>query len=143
HITLIGLPNAAGLVERYANYLDELVAFPGLPGMPEQSPTGDLPAFYAHAQAQQYDIAIQLHGSGQLTNPVVQQLGARYTAGFLPEGPATQSIKLRTTHPAAEHWLPWPNHLPEILRYTALMEHLGIAVDSTELEFPLTAQDHE
>lgn len=152
HITLIGLPNATGFVQRFSRYLDDLMVFPGLPGMPEQAAREDaLPAFYAQARARRFDLAIQLHGSGGLTNPIVQQLGARHCAGFVPQAPghaqAADAAPGMAGQPGcspADHrfFMPWPDHLPEILRYTALMHRLGIPVDSTELEFPLSAEDH-
>lgn len=152
HITLIGLPNAAGFVQRFSRYLDDLMVFPGLAGMPEQAARQDaLPAFYADARARRFDLAIQLHGSGDLTNPVVQQLGARHCAGFVPPGHGRTPAKAPAGGTAGDigcapadyrFFIPWPDHLPEILRYTALMHHLGIPVDSTDLEFPLSAEDH-
>lgn len=133
HITLVGLPGAAGFVQRYAAYLDDLQIFPGMPGMPEQtaSPTHELTEFYAEAAHRRYDLAFQLHGSGTLTNAIVERLGAPRVAGFVPDGPAQ------------ENWLPWPDDLPEIRRYTALMRHLGIPIDGEYLEFPLTDADHQ
>src|SRR5690606_18308933 len=83
HITLIGLPNATGFVQRFSRYLDHLMVFPGMPGMPEQAARPEaLPSFYATARARRFDLAIQLHGSGGLTNAIVHQLGARHCAGF-------------------------------------------------------------
>src|SRR5690606_37339332 len=37
----------------------------------------------------------------------------------------------------------WKKDLPEVLRYTALIQRLGIAVKNTELELPLTEKDHQ
>src|SRR5258708_857344 len=83
YITLIGLPNAAQLVRRFRHYIDELLVFPGAIGFPEQPPQPHLwPAFVEAAHARAFDLAIQLHGSGELSNPVVRKLGARRFAGF-------------------------------------------------------------
>lgn len=131
-ITLVGLPEARGFVERYSAYLDDLLIFPGMEGMPEQPPRPqELPAFYAAARARGFDLAIQLHGTGYQVNDIVDGLGAAQVAGFEPpEWPAR-----------GPGFLAWPDHLPEPLRYTALMTHLGISVRSTDLEFPLSADD--
>nr|MBF0686089.1 glycosyltransferase family 9 protein [Pseudomonas sp.] len=160
HITLIGLPNATGFVQRFSRYLDHLMVFPGMAGMPEQTARPEaLPSFYAAARACRFDLAIQLHGSGGMTNAIVQQLGARHCAGFVPNeddsvppaqpgsmqaGGPVQDITTEAHGPPPDRrfFMPWPDHLPEILRYTALMRHLGIPVGSTDLEFPLSAEDH-
>src|SRR5437763_9510990 len=86
-ITLIGLPWARAFVDRYPAYLDGFREFPGWPGLPEQPPRWDrVPAFLAAMQAERFDLVLQLHGSGGLTNPLVALLGARKTAGFYPPG---------------------------------------------------------
>ncbi len=47
-ITLIGLPSARTFVERFSKYLDDLVEFPGYPGIPEVPPPIEkLPALRA------------------------------------------------------------------------------------------------
>ncbi|NYE22364.1 glycosyltransferase family 9 protein [Pigmentiphaga litoralis] len=131
-ITLVGLPEARGFVERYSDYLDDLLIFPGMDGMPEQMPRPhELPGFYAAAQARQFDLAIQLHGTGYQVNDIVDLLGAKVVAGFEPP----------EWTPRGPTFLAWPDDLPEPLRYTALMAHLGIPVRSTELDFPLTLED--
>lgn len=127
-ITLVGLPGAADFARRFGHYIDELLPFPGMEMFPEQSPRPDeLPAFFEAARERRFDLALQLHGSGLHANGVVRRLGARRWAGFVP-------------HPAQARagWrLAWPQDLPEPLRYTALIEHMGMPVESVELELPL------
>ncbi len=132
-ITLIGLPWAADFAERFSGYVDDFLPFPGAPGFPEQEPDpARLPAFYRQARERRFDLAIQLHGSGQRSNAINAALGAARTAGFVPDGEAAED---------PEYFLPWPRHLPEIERYLRLMAHLGYPEDSSELEFPLHAAD--
>ncbi|TSH91609.1 glycosyltransferase family 9 protein [Verticiella sediminum] len=132
HITLVGLPGAASIVQRFHGELDALLPFPGLPGMPEQAPDADgWGEFTRRARAARFDLAIQLHGDGRITNRVLPALAARRTAGFVPQG----------TSPPSPDFLAWPDELPEVLRYTALMEHLGIAVADTGLHIPLEPED--
>jgi len=127
-ITLIGLPWAAQFVRRFARLVDRFVEFPGFPGLPErEADIGALPHFLADAQAARYDLAIQMHGRGDLTNSIVAALGARVTAGFCPPGGHC---------PDPLRFLPWPESGTEIHRCIALTDFLGLARAGDRLEFP-------
>jgi ADP-heptose:LPS heptosyltransferase len=133
-ITLIGLPSAQALMSRYADYVDELLSFPGWPGLPEVPlDPPRISAFLSEIQARRLDLAFQLQGSGQATNSFVALLGARRSAGFvLPDFPS----------PDPELFLPYPADQPEPLRHLALMRFLGLAGgDDSALEFPLEDRD--
>lgn len=134
-ISLIALGRTRELVHRFRHVVDELVEFPGWPGIPEaEFRASALPGFLARVQARPYDLAINLHGSGQHSNAFVALIGARRMAAFtLGDGwPA-----------AGEDILPYPSHLHEIQRNLALVRHLGLPVDGEHLEFPLSPRDHE
>src|SRR4051812_29458726 len=76
-ITLIGLPWARDLVGR-SPYLDRLLTSPGFPGLPEVSYEPErTEAFLAKRRQEEYDLAIQLHGSGRTTNSLIAAMGAR------------------------------------------------------------------
>jgi ADP-heptose:LPS heptosyltransferase len=132
HITLVGLPSARELLGRYA-YVDELVPFPGFPGLPEREPDiAALPGFLQHAQAQRYDLAVQMQGSGELANPLTIALGAKLNAGFHP---------LLGWCPDPARFVPWPERGSEVLRWLRLLQYLGIAARGEQLEFPLLPRD--
>jgi ADP-heptose:LPS heptosyltransferase len=133
HITLIGLPWAAGFVERFAALIDELVVFPGACGFPEQPETDSgLPHFFADMRERRFDLVIQMHGSGGPANAIVKQLGAAACAGFLQP------------HEAPEPgFISWPNALPEPHRYLSLVRALGLHAMTDALWFPLTAHDRD
>jgi ADP-heptose:LPS heptosyltransferase len=59
---------------------------PGLAGQPAGAPpeTG-LPQFLAQAREDRYDLAVQLHGGGAASNPLVRALGARWSIGLRAE----------------------------------------------------------
>jgi ADP-heptose:LPS heptosyltransferase len=127
-ITLIGLPWAAQFVRRFARLVDRFVEFPGFPGLPEREPDiNALPRFLADAQAARYDLAIQMHGRGDLTNSIVAALGANAMAGFCPPGGHC---------PDPLRFLPWPESGTEIHRCIALTDFLGLARAGDRLEFP-------
>jgi ADP-heptose:LPS heptosyltransferase len=128
-ITLIGLPWAEAFVRRFHRLIDRFVEFPGFPGLPERVPNlAALPAFLADAQAAQYDLAIQMHGRGDLSNSIVAALAARSSAGFCP--PAGSC-------PDPLRFLPWPDNGTEIHRCIALTDFLGLPRCGDRLEFPL------
>jgi ADP-heptose:LPS heptosyltransferase len=128
-ISLIGLPATAPLAVRFGRYVDRFFAFPGFPGLPDRRPDiRRLPGFLAAMQGWEFDLAIQLHGSGNLTNSIVGLMGARTMAGHYPE-----------SQPALGEsgFLPWAESCSEIRRGLRLMAHLGWPSDDETLEFPV------
>ncbi|WKB51772.1 glycosyltransferase family 9 protein [Eleftheria terrae] len=140
HITLIGLPWARQLATRLAaegiRWIDDFVAFPGHPALPEQP--GDAATFEAWARqmrARRFDLAVQMHGSGTVSNTIVQALGARRTAGFHAGTPADELAV------AGGRYWPYPDQLHEIHRNLCLVKHLGGVADDDQPAFPLLSSD--
>jgi ADP-heptose:LPS heptosyltransferase len=134
-ITLIGLPWAREFASRFSEYIDNFIAFPGAPGLAEQ-PEPDAAAreaFIAECRARDFDLAIQLHGSGVHTNAIVASLGAARVAGFVPEDGGTTALDCA---------LPWRDSEPEVSRCLALMRKLGYPDWGDYLEFPLGGLDY-
>ncbi|UOE52422.1 glycosyltransferase family 9 protein [Mucilaginibacter sp. SMC90] len=132
-IILLGLPWAKGFTKRFDHYFDRFFHFPGYPGLPEQDfDVKIFPAFIDRMQAEQFDLLLQMQGSGSVVNPMMELFGARHVAGFKTDG-----------HYAPDNglFLDYPNYGSEIDRHIALMEHLGIANLGNELEFPLSEAD--
>lgn len=132
-IALVGLPWAAQFAERFPSYIDEFVAFPGHHSLPEQQVNIDAVApFYTAMHKHRYDLALQLHGSGEVSNVIVQSFGARCVAGF----------GLPVRHPGRDDFFfPYPDGGPEPLRLLELTEQLGAPSIGTHLEFPVTSAD--
>lgn len=131
-ITLIGLPWARTFLERFNHYLDEFIEFPGYPGIPERSRVHQLPEFLTRMHQQPFDLAVQMHGSGIVSNPFTMLLGARINAGFFLPGQYC---------PDPERFLPYPSEEPEVRRHLRLMEFLGVPLQGEALEFPLGVAD--
>ncbi len=132
-ITLIGLPWARSFVERFSHYLDEFLEFPGYPGIPEVPPCVEkLPKFLTSVQEQCFDLALQMHGNGIVSNSFTVLLGAAINAGFYLPGHYC---------PHPDYFLPYPDDEPEIWRHLRLMDFLGIQLQGDDLEFPLQAED--
>jgi len=132
-MVLVGLPWARTLPDRYPAYLDDFREFPGWPGLPEQPPHPErIAAFLARMQAEHFDLVLQLHGSGVLTNPLVALMGARRTAGFYAPGHSP---------PDPDLYLPYPESGLEVRRLLKLMEFLGMPAQGEHLEFPVRDAD--
>ncbi|MCA9972779.1 MAG: glycosyltransferase family 9 protein [Anaerolineales bacterium] len=131
-ITLIGLPHTRPLAHRFAACLDDFLPFPGFPGLtPEPPRLPALFAFFAHVRGQ-FDLALQMHGSGAVSNTVVRLLDARQCAGFYPPNAPC---------PDENGFFPYPAHLSEVQRCLSLLECLDISGASDALFFPLHDAD--
>jgi ADP-heptose:LPS heptosyltransferase len=132
-ITLLGLPWAKWLVERFDSYFDRFIHFPGFPGLPEQvfDPVA-FAEFLPLIQREQFDLVLQMQGNGSIVNSMIELFGAKYTAGFCMEGHYAPDNNL---------FMSYPEHGSEIDRHIALMEFLGIPSQGNSLEFPLNATD--
>jgi ADP-heptose:LPS heptosyltransferase len=135
HITLLGLDSSRALVGRFAAYVDELLPFPGFPGIPEvQVNVTRLPAFFAQAQARKFDLALQMHGNGTYMNPFTEMLGASATAGYCAPGAYCPDPERFLVLDEAEH---------EVERWLRLLEHLGAPPRGRHLEFPVQQSDRD
>lgn len=134
HITLVSLPWAESLLERFPEYFNAFIAFSGFPGLPEQEVNPEkIIAFLQEIQQQKFDLALQMQGNGSIVNPLVELFGAFYTAGFYRE----------EDYRPSPLFLKYPEGIPEIERHILLMNHLGIPSVGPELEFPLSSYDYD
>jgi len=134
-ITLVGLPWAAQFASRFRRYVDDFVAFPGHAAFPEQpAREGQLPAFHEEMRGKLLDLALQMHGSGQVSNRIVGDFGARAVAGCVAPGTVVAD-------PAC--FMEYPEDGAEPLRLLRLAEFLGAPAVGSHLEFPLTDEDEQ
>lgn len=134
-VTLAGLSWSRSFVERFSEYLDEFIEFPGFPGFPEkEAQIEQIPSFLLEVQTRKYDLALQMQGSGAISNPLVMLFGTEKSAGFYLPGHYC---------PDPERFLSYPVHELEVVRHLRLMEFLGLPSQGEHLEFPLCTQDWE
>jgi ADP-heptose:LPS heptosyltransferase len=135
HITFIGLPSGAWLAERYPNYIDRWLECSTCPGLPESEPDALAHRrFLRAARAERFDLAIQLHGDGRVTNAFTAALGARRWGGLCRPG-ASPTDGLMTELRPGRH---------EIDRCADALRAVGVttgAIADPSLEFPVTAAD--
>lgn len=132
-ITLVGLPWAEAFARRFSCLIDRFIPFPGHPELPEQPAD---PALYlnflSQTQAIHADLALQMHGSGEISNAIVARMGARRVAGFAPPSDMND-----------DHFFSYPNQGRETDRLLALTRFLGATTDQHALDFPITAEDQQ
>jgi ADP-heptose:LPS heptosyltransferase len=139
-IVLVGLPWAAQLAQRYSDRIDEFVAFPGHPDLPEQPVRHErIEEFYDDMKRRRFSLALQLHGSGIVSNGIVAAFGARLQAGFAPTEVGLRASAHSGFEPAdrghGSHifHLPYIDSGPEPLRLLRLMRWLGAPVSGDGL----------
>ena len=134
-ITWIGLEPTRSMARRLAHLIDDFIALPGYHGLPEVPvDAAALPGFFATVRARRFDLALQMHGSGAIVNPLVAAFGARRCAGFFDDDAPVP----RCDEPL---FVRWPTAGHEIERMLVLTDHLGLPRRGTALEFPIGALD--
>ncbi|MGI8824427.1 MAG: glycosyltransferase family 9 protein [Chloroflexota bacterium] len=133
-ITLIGLPWAAEFARRFRCEIDRFLEFPGYPGLKEIEVDHERMTLFLQEQRRyDYDLALQMHGSGRISNRFIAELGARFTVGYFEgEGPSYLTIAS-----------PYPDGESEIDRNLGLARLLGCPEAGKKLAFPLFAEDRE
>lgn len=126
-ITLIGLPWAKDFVLRFNHLVDKFVEFPGYPGLPERS--GNLRGivkFVTKMQEEDFDLVIQMHGNGTVTNSLIRALRSKLEAGYWKG----------ENCPNPQTFMQYVDNQHEVKRHLMLMKFLGIEQQGTNLEFP-------
>lgn len=134
-ITLIGLPWARVFAARFSHYVDAFIEFPGWPGLPERDvAAARIPAFLCTAQARDFDVVVQMHGDGCISNGIVAMLGARTVAG---------ACAADAWQPENAAFVPYPHGAPERDRALAALQPLGVEPFTRALDFPVFDADRD
>jgi ADP-heptose:LPS heptosyltransferase len=135
-VTLLGGTWHAEFLSRRPGPVDRVAVLPrvpGLAGQPVGAPPEDaLPAFLADARAHRYDLAVQLHGGGAASNPLVRALGARWSIGLR----ADDATPLDAT-------VPYRYYQSEVFRFLEVVALVGAAGPPDYPELALTDTERE
>lgn len=136
HVTWVGASGTEWFATRFATLIDEHLVVPSYPGLPEtDGDVGALPPFLAEAQGRRLDLALQLHGSGVVSNPLSALLGPTTLAGHHLPGQWCPDPSTFPVYPSTAH---------EVHRLLGVTRALGIPDCGDVLEFPLEPADrHE
>lgn len=128
----VALPLVRDLVERNPS-VDRFVEFPGFPYIAEQffQPRRAV-RWLCAMQDEEYDLVVQLYGSGVYANPVALLMGGRHCAGFVRPGDDKHRLDAA---------IPLPSTGPEVDRVLALVRHLGAEPAGRAYDLELTAAD--
>ncbi|MET8833904.1 glycosyltransferase family 9 protein [Micromonospora sp. NPDC004540] len=116
-IVLLGAPWHATLWRDRPGPVDRVLVVPPAPGIREPGPDeqpSELADFLAAARKEQFDLALQLHGGGANSNPLIAGLGARVTAGLRAEDA-----------PPLDRWIPYVYYQHEVIRYLEAVALVG------------------
>jgi ADP-heptose:LPS heptosyltransferase len=134
HIVLVGAPWHAAFLSGRPGPVDEVVvlpAVPGMGGMQPDAPCGGLGEVLADLRARELDLAVQLHGGGAQSNPLVREFGARHAIGLRAPGA-----------PELDRWVPYRYYQSEVARYLEVVALVG-ASPVGEAELAVTDADRD
>jgi ADP-heptose:LPS heptosyltransferase len=116
-IVLLGAPWHARFLAERPGPVDRVMVVPPLAGVRDAEPDEEAQPkdeFLEKARLEQFDIAVQLHGGGRNTNPLVNALGAGLTVGLRAEDA-----------PPLDRWVRYVYYQPEVFRYLEVVSLVG------------------
>ena len=136
-ITLLGAAHHAALLADRPGPVDRVVPLPLVNGVrvksdaPDASPE-ELEAWCAGQRAYGYDLAVQLHGGGGNSNPLLLRLGARVSVGAAAPGA-----------PRTDRWVPYTAYQHDTVRWLEVVAAAGAWGTRLEPRVAVTAGDLE
>ncbi|TDC41607.1 glycosyltransferase family 9 protein [Micromonospora sp. KC213] len=116
-IVLLGAPWHAKLWRDRPGPVDRVLVIPPAPGIRDPDPDEEPAAmddFLTATAKEGFDLALQVHGGGANSNPVVSRLGARVTAGLRADGA-----------PPLDRWIRYVYYQHEVIRYLEVTALVG------------------
>lgn len=132
-ICLVGLPWQKDMVNRFPDYFNRFISFPGWPGLPEQPvDVRRILAFLNEMQRENFDLIFQLQGNGSITNSMCMLWGGRRACGLRRPGDYAPDPGLFPVSEDGEH---------EVLRFLKVLDCLHIPRQGTHLEFRILEEE--
>ena len=133
-ITFLGLQWHAELLDGRPGPWDDVDVVPPYPNLVAGGSVDDarIAEFFGRHKAAKYDLAVQLHGGGGNSNPFVQRLGARVTAGARDNN---------FDAPPLDRWVTYAYYQHEVLRFLEVVGLVGASPVTVEPRLALTAAD--
>lgn len=132
-IVLLGAPWHAKLWRDRPGPVDRVLVVPPADGIrypePDEEPAA-MDDFLATARTERFDLALQLHGGGANSNPLVAALGARVTAGLRAENA-----------PPLDRWIRYVYYQHEVIRYLEVAALVGAPATTIVPTLAVTASD--
>jgi ADP-heptose:LPS heptosyltransferase len=131
-ITYLGLPWHVELLEGRPGPWDVVEAIPPYPNLIAGGEVDDerIDDFFRRHRAERYDLAVQLHGGGGNSNPFMERLNARVTAGARDREAPPLDRSVRYTY-----------YQHEVLRFLEVVALVGAPPVTVEPRLALTAAD--
>jgi ADP-heptose:LPS heptosyltransferase len=132
-IVLLGAPWHAKLLADRPGPVDRVLVVPPAPGIRDPlpgEPDTTMAEFLQAARAEHFDLALQVHGGGANSNPVVTGLGARVTAGSRAEDA-----------PPLDRWVRYSYYQYEVTRYLEIAALVGAEPTTITPRLALTPAD--
>lgn len=135
-IVLLGLPWHAEFLGGRPSPIDRVIPLPRIRGVgaPEDFETNPqaLAACLAELRAEQFDLAVQLHGGGQYSNAFLRSIGAATTIGM--RAPDAEPL---------DRWVPYVYWQSEVLRLLEVVALVGAAPVTLTPRISVTDTDIE
>jgi ADP-heptose:LPS heptosyltransferase len=139
-VTVVGLRAGEWLRDRFPGYIDRWLSCDAWPGLPEvDGSRAAAERFLRRARACRFDLALQMHGSGQVTNGLTAALGARRWVGLAETAEGGSPVG----GPVGGEVQPYPDDRHEVERCLAVVQAAGVVAGDQTLEFPLRPDDVE